>query len=103
MGVRFADLVTGFPAGINAAATWDRDFIRHRGRAMGRTALNRWFRWKVNQRCFHRCLGYQFRHKGAHVQLGPMMNMGRNAEGGRNWEGLYGPPSCHSYPDCLLM
>jgi len=70
LGVRFADRVTAFPAGVNAAATWDRDFIRHRGRAMGA----------------------QFRAKGANVQLGPMMNMGRDALGGRNWEGFGADP-----------
>ncbi|KAF8312328.1 glycoside hydrolase family 3 protein [Clavulina sp. PMI_390] len=70
LGVRFADLVTGFPAAINAAATWDRQLIRNRGKAMG----------------------YQHRTKGSNVQLGPMMNMGRNAQGGRNWEGFGADP-----------
>ncbi|KAF8312329.1 glycoside hydrolase [Clavulina sp. PMI_390] len=70
LGVRLADLVTGFPAGINAAATWDRQLIRDRGKAMG----------------------YQHRTKGSNVQLGPMMNMGRNAQGGRNWEGFGADP-----------
>ncbi|KAG9083181.1 hypothetical protein FRC06_004666, partial [Ceratobasidium sp. 370] len=65
LGVRFADRVTAFPAGINAAATWDRDLIRQRGEAMGR----------------------EFKGKGVHVALGPMMNLGRVAAGGRNWEG----------------
>ncbi|KAF9511516.1 glycoside hydrolase family 3 protein [Hydnum rufescens UP504] len=75
LGVRFADHVTAFPAGINAAATWDRHLIRERGVAMGA----------------------EFRGKGANIQLGPMMlvyvrNMGRNARGGRNWEGFGADP-----------
>lgn len=47
LGVRVADLVTGFPASINAAATWDRKLVRERGEAMG----------------------YQHRTKGVNVQL----------------------------------
>ncbi|KAF8595923.1 beta-glucosidase [Ceratobasidium sp. AG-I] len=70
LGIRFADRVTAFPAGINAAATWDRDLIRKRGEAMGR----------------------EFKGKGVHVALGPMMNLGRVAAGGRNWEGFGGDP-----------
>lgn len=37
-GVRLADLVSVFPSGINAAATWDRDLIRQRGEQMGAEA-----------------------------------------------------------------
>ncbi|CUA75547.1 hypothetical protein RSOLAG22IIIB_05945 [Rhizoctonia solani] len=70
LGVRFADRVTAFPAGINAGATWDRDMIRRRGEAMGR----------------------EFKAKGVHVALGPMMNLGRVAAGGRNWEGFGADP-----------
>ncbi|KAF8751682.1 Glycosyl hydrolase family 3 C-terminal domain [Rhizoctonia solani] len=55
LGIRFADRVTAFPAGINAGATWDRDMIRRRGEAMAR----------------------EFKGKGVHVALGPMMNLGR--------------------------
>ncbi|KAG9101094.1 hypothetical protein FRC07_010356, partial [Ceratobasidium sp. 392] len=70
LGVRYADRVTAFPAGINAAATWDRDLIRQRGEAMGR----------------------EFKGKGVHVALGPMMNLCRFAAGGRNWEGFGADP-----------
>ncbi|CAE6446591.1 unnamed protein product [Rhizoctonia solani] len=66
LGVRFTDRVTAFPAGINAGFTWDRDIIRRRGEAIGQ----------------------EFKGKGAHVVLGPMMNLARVAAGGRNWEGL---------------
>ncbi|KZV95241.1 glycoside hydrolase family 3 protein [Exidia glandulosa HHB12029] len=65
LGVRNTDRVSAFPAGINAAASFDRALIRARGVAMGE----------------------EFRGKGVHVQLGPMMNLGRVAQGGRNWEG----------------
>ncbi|KAG6333169.1 hypothetical protein ID866_5915 [Astraeus odoratus] len=70
LGVRFADLVTAFPAGIQAASTWDRVLIRARGLAMGE----------------------EFKGKGVNVALGPMMNLGRVAQGGRNWEGFGADP-----------
>jgi beta-glucosidase-like glycosyl hydrolase len=70
LGVRFADFVTAFPAGINAAATWNRSLIRARGEA----------------------IGTQFKAKGVHVALGPMMNIARVPNGGRNWEGFGADP-----------
>ncbi|PIL26516.1 hypothetical protein GSI_12274 [Ganoderma sinense ZZ0214-1] len=70
LGVRFTDFATAFPAGVNAAATWNRTLIRARGKAIGQ----------------------EFKGKGAHVGLGPMMNMGRIAQGGRNWEGFGADP-----------
>ncbi|KAI0820480.1 glycoside hydrolase superfamily [Trametes gibbosa] len=70
LGVRFTDFVTAFPTGITAAATWQRSLIRARGLAMGK----------------------EFKGKGVHVALGPMMNMGRIAQGGRNWEGFGADP-----------
>ncbi|KZT29530.1 glycoside hydrolase family 3 protein [Neolentinus lepideus HHB14362 ss-1] len=70
LGVRYADFVTAFPAGINTAATWNRAMIRLRGLYMGQ----------------------EFVGKGVNVQLGPMMNMGKNAQGGRNWEGFGADP-----------
>ena len=33
-------------------------------------------------------MGQEHVGKGVHVALGPMMNLGRDAEGGRNWEGF---------------
>ncbi|TFL07851.1 glycoside hydrolase superfamily [Pterulicium gracile] len=69
-GIRFADHVTSFPAGVNAAATWNRRLIRERADAMGR----------------------EFRGKGVNIALGPAMNMARVAAGGRNWEGFGADP-----------
>ena len=46
------------------------DLIRQRGQAMGA----------------------EFKGKGAHVSLGPMMNKGRIAQGRRNWEGFGAAP-----------
>ncbi|KAF8691858.1 Fibronectin type III-like domain, partial [Rhizoctonia solani] len=66
LGIRFADQVTAFPAGINAGATWDRDMIRRRGEAMA-------------------C---KLKGKGVPVALRPMMKLGRVAAGERNWEGF---------------
>ena len=71
LGVRFADFVTAFPAGINVAATWDRGLAFVRGQAMGA----------------------EHRDKGVDVQLGPVAGpLGRSPEGGRNWEGFSPDP-----------
>ncbi|KAJ3569130.1 hypothetical protein NP233_g5250 [Leucocoprinus birnbaumii] len=70
LGVRMADFVTGFPTAVNTAATFSRSLIRARGLAMGQEHVG----------------------KGVNVALGPMMNMGRVAAGGRNWEGFGADP-----------
>ncbi|KAI0248423.1 beta-glucosidase [Lactifluus subvellereus] len=70
LGVRFADFATAFPAPINAASTWKRSLLRARGVAMGEEHVG----------------------KGVNIALGPMMNMGRVAQGGRNWEGFGADP-----------
>ncbi|KAJ7906290.1 glycoside hydrolase family 3 protein [Mycena leptocephala] len=71
LGIRFADFVTAFPTGVNTAATlWNRKLIRRRGLFMGREHVG----------------------KGVNVALGPMMNIGRVAQGGRNWEGFGADP-----------
>lgn len=67
LGIRFANPVTAFPAGINAGATWDRSLLYARGAAMGTEAKG----------------------LGVHVQLGPVAGpLGKNPDGGRNWEGF---------------
>ncbi|KAI1175290.1 glycosyl hydrolase family 3 N terminal domain-containing protein [Nemania sp. FL0916] len=69
VGVRYTDLNSAFPAGINAAATWSRSLIRRRGEA----------------------LGAEFRDKGIDVLLGPVVGpLGRDPAGGRNFE-AFGP------------
>ncbi|KAI0394463.1 glycoside hydrolase family 3 protein [Xylariaceae sp. FL0594] len=69
VGIRYTDLNSVFPAGINAAATWSRSLIRRRGEA----------------------LGAEFRDKGIDVQLGPVVGpLGRDPAGGRNFE-AFGP------------
>lgn len=69
LGIRFADQISAFPAGITTAATWDPGLFYERGLALGREA----------------------RLKGIHVMLGPSMGpMGIMPAGGRNWEG-FGP------------
>ncbi|EGO02947.1 glycoside hydrolase family 3 protein [Serpula lacrymans var. lacrymans S7.3] len=70
LGVRYTDLVTSFPAGITTASTWNRALMRTRGLYIGQ----------------------EFKGKGAHIALGPMMNMGRIPQGGRNWEGFGADP-----------
>lgn len=63
-GLRRAHNISQFVAGINAAASWDRELTRQRGAEMGR----------------------EFRAKGVNVILGPGMNMMRTPRAGRNWE-----------------
>ncbi|KAM5539627.1 hypothetical protein V8D89_006736 [Ganoderma adspersum] len=70
LGVRQTDFVTAFPAGMNAAATWNRTLIRARGMAIGQ----------------------EFKGKGVNVGLGPMMNIARVPQAGRNWEGFGADP-----------
>ena len=71
LGVRFADFVSGFPAGVTAGATWDRGLLYQRGYDMGS----------------------EHRDKGVDVQLGPVVGpLGRSPEGGRNWEGFTNDP-----------
>ncbi|KAH7921176.1 glycoside hydrolase family 3 protein [Leucogyrophana mollusca] len=70
LAVRYTDYATAFPAGIQVASTFNRALMRARGLAMGQ----------------------EFKGKGVHIALGPMMNMGRIAQGGRNWEGFGADP-----------
>ncbi|KAJ8066955.1 hypothetical protein OCU04_004337 [Sclerotinia nivalis] len=71
LAVREADYVTVFPAGLTAAASWDRSLMHTRGEY----------------------LGAEFRGKGAHVYLGPVAGpLGRSAMAGRNWEGFSPDP-----------
>ncbi|KAG2356919.1 glycoside hydrolase family 3 protein [Suillus spraguei] len=70
LAVRFADYTTAFPAGIQVASTWNRALMRARGLA----------------------LGQEFKGKGVNIALGPMMNIGRISQGGRNWEGFGADP-----------
>ncbi|KAK2465560.1 hypothetical protein APHAL10511_002452 [Amanita phalloides] len=70
LGVRFADRATAFPAGINVATTFNRNLMRLHGLSMGQEHVG----------------------KGVNIALGPMMNMGRVAQGGRNWEGFGADP-----------
>ncbi|PSR70416.1 hypothetical protein PHLCEN_2v13667 [Hermanssonia centrifuga] len=70
LGVRDTDFVTAFPTGVTTASTWNRTLLRMRGVFMGQ----------------------EHKAKGVHVALGPMMNMGRIAQGGRNWEGFGADP-----------
>jgi beta-glucosidase len=67
LGIRYANPVTAFPAGINAGATWDRTLINDRGAALGAEA----------------------KALGVHVSLGPVAGpLGKIPEGGRLWEGF---------------
>ncbi|KAJ0368295.1 hypothetical protein COL154_002575 [Colletotrichum chrysophilum] len=66
-GINIADLVSVFPAGLTVAASWDKDLMFQRAKAIGQ----------------------EFRGKGINIALGPSSGpFGRHALGGRNWEGF---------------
>ncbi|TFK64270.1 glycoside hydrolase family 3 protein, partial [Pluteus cervinus] len=69
-GLRLSKGVTGFPTGINAAATFSRRLMFERGKAMGE----------------------EFRGKGVHVFLGPALDIMRNPKAGRAWESFGADP-----------
>ncbi|KMP08134.1 beta-glucosidase 1 [Coccidioides immitis RMSCC 2394] len=76
LGIRFADHVSAFPAGINVGATWSKNLAYLRGKAMGE----------------------EHRDKGVDVQLGPAVGpLGRSPDGGRNWEGFSPDPVLSGY------
>ncbi|KAI9172586.1 Beta-glucosidase cel3A [Paramyrothecium foliicola] len=71
LGIRYANSVTAFTPGVQAASTWDRALIRQRGQFLGEEA----------------------RGSGVNVLLGPVAGaLGKFAEGGRNWEGFSPDP-----------
>ncbi|KAI1299578.1 glycoside hydrolase family 3 protein [Xylaria venustula] len=71
LGVRYGKKVNAFTPGIQAASTWDRTLIRERGQFMG----------EETKGC------------GINVLLGPVSGpLGKNAQGGRNWEGFGADP-----------
>ncbi|KAI9805035.1 MAG: hypothetical protein M1833_006339 [Piccolia ochrophora] len=71
LGIRFADRITQFPAGITTGATWDKVLMKERGRA----------------------LGLEAKRKGIHVLLAPVVGpLGKLPAGGRIWEGFGADP-----------
>jgi len=71
LGMRFADNITAFPAGVTVGATWNRELMYARGRAHAEEA----------------------KAKGINVLLGPCVGpLGRMPAGGRNWEGFGADP-----------
>ena len=65
--VRGTDFVNGYPVGLHAGASWNKDLTY---------ARSYW-------------IGGEFRTKGVNVALGPVVSpLGRVALGGRNWEGM---------------
>ncbi|KAI9314059.1 glycoside hydrolase superfamily [Dichotomocladium elegans] len=64
LGIRGSSLASAFVAGINAAASFDRELIYQRGAD----------------------IGHEFRSKGIHIWLGPAMDIMRAPRAGRNWE-----------------
>jgi beta-glucosidase len=69
LAIRQATYASVFPAGLTAAASWDRGLIYMRGLY----------------------IGAEFKGKGAHVALGPVVGpLGRSGYAGRGWEG-YSP------------
>ncbi|TLD25476.1 hypothetical protein PspLS_05564 [Pyricularia sp. CBS 133598] len=75
-GIRFADWVSVFPAGITTGATFDKGLMYRRGHAMGQEAKD----------------------KGVNVLLGPVAGgIGRVAAGGRAWESFGADPVLTGY------
>ncbi|KIW87831.1 uncharacterized protein Z519_11415 [Cladophialophora bantiana CBS 173.52] len=71
LAIRQATYASVFPAGLTAAASWDRGLMYLRGLF----------------------LGAEFKGKGSHVALGPVVGpLGRSAYGGRGWEGFSPDP-----------
>lgn len=71
LGLRTADNITAFPAGVTVGATWNKELMHARGAALGEEARN----------------------KGINVLLGPVVGpLGRMPAGGRNWEGFSSDP-----------
>ena len=67
LAIRQAVLASVYPAELSVAASWDRSL--------------------AHKRAFY--MGTEFRAKGAHVALGPVVGpLGRSPFGGRNWEGF---------------
>ena len=66
-GLRNTDFVNSWPSGLHVGASWNRALVLQRARHMGA----------------------EFRRKGVHVALGPVVRpLGRVDEAGRNWEGM---------------
>lgn len=66
-GLRAADFVNAYPAGNSVGSSWNKALTL--------------------QRATH--MAAEFKRKGVHVLLGPMIGpLGRVALGGRNWEGF---------------
>lgn len=71
LAIRQATYASVFSAGLSVAASWDQDLTYQRAVA----------------------LGQEFKGKGAHVALGPVVGpLGRHALAGRNWEGFSPDP-----------
>jgi len=51
---------------------------------------HRWNRRLIRRRALF--MGREHKNKGVNIALGPMMNLGRIAQGGRNWEGFGADP-----------
>jgi beta-glucosidase len=67
LAIRQAVYASVFPAQLSVAASWDRELTRQRGIQIGE----------------------EFKGKGAHIALGPVVGpLGRSPYGGRNWEGF---------------
>lgn len=81
-GVRFTDFVTSFPSGLATGATFNKDLMHRRGKAIGREA----------------------KAKGVHILLAPTIGpIGYKAQGGRNWESFGSDPYLQGIAGALTV
>ncbi len=88
LGIRFADNITAFPAGVTVGATWNRDL-------MSVFYILPCSAFTILFRRFQRgqAHGREARLKGVNVLLGPAMGpLGKMPAAGRNWEGFGADP-----------
>ena len=90
LGVRAADFCDRFPCWHQCCNHVDFDAVCISRSSKTRLVKYRWKRSLIRARGV--AMGEEHVGKEVNIALGPMMNMGRIAKGGRNWEGFGADP-----------